>query len=90
VTIGSRAKRQSEAVEDVTAERCHASGATMLDQQQKMQSVVMNQQAQAPATGNLQFMDSSNYGSGGGGYSGPWRLRRRLQRAAYILPVLYA
>jgi hypothetical protein len=75
VTIGSRAKRQSEAVEDVTAERCHASGATMLDQQQKMQSVVMNQQAQAPATGNLQFMDSSNYGSGGGygggGYSGP-------------------
>ena len=52
----------------------------MLDQQPKMQSVVMNQQAQAPAAGNLQFMDASSYGSstgygggggGGAGYSGP-------------------
>eukprot|EP00802_Teleaulax_amphioxeia_P025749 Tamp_26661.p1 GENE.Tamp_26661~~Tamp_26661.p1 ORF type:complete len:198 (-),score=39.45 Tamp_26661:10-603(-) len=50
----------------------------MLDQPNKLQSVVMNQQhgqqqVQQQAAGNLQFMDASNYGGGGGGggYAAP-------------------
>lgn len=35
----------------------------MLDQPQKLQSVVMNQQQQQQQAGNLQFMDASSYGA---------------------------